>query len=463
MVFSSLLFLGIFLPATLILYNLSKNITYKNVILVLSSVIFYAWGEPKLVLLLVFTAFIGYLSGLIIDKYNGRRQAKMALIGALVICLGSLGMFKYSGFVVENFNFLFGTDFSFAGFALPLGISFYTFQILSYVIDIYRGDVGLQKSFLKFMTYVSMFPQLVAGPIVRYIDIEKQIENRKVTLEKFESGTLRFCQGLLKKVVLANSAGQIADALLGGDLLSSSSATAWLGIIFYTFQIYFDFSGYSDLAIGMGRFFGFEFMENFTYPYISTSITDFWRRWHISLSTFFRDYVYIPLGGNRKHQIFNIAVVWMLTGLWHGASWNFILWGTFYGIVLIIEKKAFGGALLKMPRWLGHIYSMVIVVLGWALFYFTDFTKLKNFFVCAFGGTGNFLDYTAKSTFFSNIWLLIILAVSSTPLLKILFKKATKIKYIGKFVPAIGIIFAMSICFALLVGQTYNAFLYFRF
>ncbi len=463
MVFSSVLFLGIFLPLVLLFYNFSKNINYRNIILVISSIIFYAWGEPKLVLLLVGTAFVGYVAGLFIDKYKGRLIAKLSLIFALIIGLGSLGLFKYSGFVVENIEKIIGVDFGFVGFALPLGISFYTFQILSYVIDMYRGNVGVQKSFLKFLAYVSMFPQLVAGPIVRYIDVEKEINTRTITAAGFEYGILRFSQGLIKKVILANNAGEIADKLLGGNLLESSAATAWLGIIMYTFQIYFDFSGYSDLAIGMGRMFGFNFMENFNYPYISKSITDFWRRWHISLSTFFRDYVYIPLGGNRKHHVLNIFIVWMLTGLWHGASWNFIFWGIFYGILLIIEKKAFGGALLRLPKVVGHIYTMIVVVLGWALFYFTDFTKLKEFFVCAFGGTGKFIDYTAKSTFLSNIWLIVILALASTPLFKVIYKKLMKIKVINAVLPALIVILAMFLCFSLLVGQSYNAFLYFRF
>ena len=461
MVFSSVLFLGIFLPLVLLLYNFSKSTTYRNVILLIASMIFYAWGEPKLILLLIATAFVGWMAGLFIHKFQGKWQAKFSLIFALVIGLGSLGLFKYSGFVVENIGKLLGVDFGFAGFALPLGISFYTFQILSYVIDMYRGAVKVQKSFWKFLLYVSMFPQLVAGPIVRYIDVEIEIENRRV--DQIEYGMLRFSQGLIKKVILANNAGEIADKILGGNLMETSAATAWLGIIMYTFQIYFDFSGYSDLAIGMGKFFGFNFMENFKYPYMAKSITDFWRRWHISLSTFFRDYVYIPLGGNRKHHIFNIFIVWMLTGLWHGASWNFILWGVFYGIILIIEKKAFGGALLKLPPIIGHIYSMIIVVFGWALFYFTDFTKLKEFFVCAFGGTGILMDYTAKSTFLSNIWLIIVLALASTPIFKIIYKKLASIKYLRVVLPVVVVASTLLLCFALLVGQSYNAFLYFRF
>ncbi len=473
MVFSSLLFLGIFLPACLLLYNIGPksvnninlNMIYKNTILVIFSVVFYAWGEPKLILLLVATAFIGWVSGLVIDKYRESIIIpKISLIVALVICLGSLGIFKYTGFFISNINTIFGANILFPGFALPLGISFYTFQILSYVIDMYRGEIRVQKSFLKFMTYVSMFPQLVAGPIVRYIDIQDEIDYRVVTAKNFESGILRFCQGLAKKVILANSAGQIADSLLQGDLSGSSAATVWFGIIMYTFQIYFDFSGYSDLAIGMGKFFGFTFMENFNYPYISKSITDFWRRWHISLSTFFRDYVYIPLGGNRKHHIFNIMVVWILTGFWHGASWNFVLWGLFYGILLIVEKKAFGGKLLRLPAWLGHIYTMIVVVFGWALFYFTDFGNLKQFFKTAFGGSGVWIDLVAKSTVMSNIWLIILLAICSTPLLRIVYRKLSKLNNVVAIVlPVVTVIGIMGICYALLVGQSYNAFLYFRF
>lgn len=463
MVFSSLLFLGIFLPVVLLMYNFSGNMTYKNAILVAASLVFYAWGEPKLVLLLIFTAFVGYISGLLIEKYRNSAKAKLSMIAALAICLGSLIVFKYSGFFVSNINALLGTDFLFKGFALPLGISFYTFQILSYVIDMYRGEIRVQKSFLKFMTYVSMFPQLVAGPIVRYKDIQDEIDCRTVTPEQFESGIMRFCQGLAKKVILANNAGKIADTLLGGDLTSASAATAWLGILMYTFQIYFDFSGYSDMAIGMGKFFGFSFMENFNYPYTAKSITDFWRRWHISLSTFFRDYVYIPLGGNRKHQIFNLLAVWMLTGFWHGASWNFILWGLYYGIILIVEKKAFKGVLQRLPAWLGHIYSMVTVVIGWALFYFTDFGRLKQFFKCALGGNRSFIDYTAESTFMSNIWLIILLAAASTPLIRTAYRKLCGNRIIGTVAPSFAVVAIMAVCFVLLVGQTYNAFLYFRF
>ena len=323
MVFSSLLFLCIFLPVVLLLYFWNSNITYRNTVMVIASLIFYAWGEPVWVIALLFSAAIDYVNGLIIHKYFGKWQAKLALIASLVLNLGILATFKYSSWIVSSINGAFGINIPYYDFALPLGISFYTFQTLSYTIDMYRGEIEVQKNPLSFLCYVSMFPQLVAGPIVRYIDIEKQINNRHITLRGFEYGILRFAQGMVKKVVFANGVGAIATALLESNP-ASSVLSAWVGIIAYTFQIYFDFSGYSDMAIGMGRMFGFNFLENFNYPYISKNVTDFWRRWHISLSTFFRDYVYIPLGGNRKHQVFNIFFVWMLTGLWHGASWNFV-------------------------------------------------------------------------------------------------------------------------------------------
>ncbi len=463
MVFSSLLFLCLFLITTFAFYFASKNLTWRNIVLVIASLIFYAWGEPVWVLALLFSSAIDYVNGYIIHLYRGRWQAKAALLSSIILNLGLLCTFKYSGFIVENINALFNLNIPFRGFSLPLGISFYTFQTLSYTIDMYRDEVKVQKNPLDFLCYVSMFPQLVAGPIVRYIDIEKQLHDREVTFKKFEYGILRFSQGMLKKVLLANGTGAIATALLDGNLLSSSALSAWVGILAYTFQIYFDFSGYSDMAIGLGRMFGFDFLENFNYPYTSKSVTEFWRRWHMSLSSFFRDYVYIPLGGNRKHQILNILIVWMLTGLWHGASWNFILWGLYYGILLIIEKKAFGGKLLHLPNVLGYIYNFVIVVLGWSLFYFTDFENLKNWFICAFGGTGKIIDFTAVSTILNNIWLLVICAIASTPFFKNSFKKLYNTDVLGSFITPVFVVFSISLCFVLLVGQSFNPFLYFRF
>lgn len=463
MVFSSLLFVCIFLPATLILYNLSKNIIYKNVILVISSLIFYAWGEPVWVLALLFSAAIDYVNGLIIHKFFGKWQAKAALVSSLVLNLGLLATFKYMGFFIDNINAIFHIHIPFQGFNLPLGISFYTFQTLSYTIDMYRGEVKVQKNPISFLCYVSMFPQLVAGPIVRYSDIETQINDRKVTLKGFEYGIIRFTQGMFKKVVLANGAGAIASSILDGNLTDIPALTAWLGILMYAFQIYFDFSGYSDMAIGLGRMFGFKFLENFNYPYIAKNVTDFWRRWHISLSTFFRDYVYIPLGGNRKHQVFNIMVVWMLTGFWHGASWNFVLWGLYYGILLIIEKKAFDGGLMRMPAFFGILYNAIVVLIGWALFYYTDFSRLGQFFQTAFGGTGELWDFETFSLVMNNLWFILACFVLSTPILKISYQFICKNRVLGGIITPVFVVVVLAFCFILLVGQTYNPFLYFRF
>ncbi len=464
MVFSSLLFLGLFLPVTLGLYYLNKNITYRNIVLLIASLIFYAWGEPVLVLVMLFSAFVAYLSGFGIEKWRGKWGAKASLIAALVVDIGLLGVFKYTGFFISNINAIFGTGIKFAGFALPLGISFYTFQILSYVIDVYRKEAGLQKSFYKFLLYVSMFPQLVAGPIVRYVDIEKQINKRTVTAADFEYGVIRFTQGMFKKIVLSNCAGSIVTTLIGGDLSYLSAFGAWLGIIMYTFQIFFDFSGYSDMAIGLGSFFGFRFKENFDYPYTSKSITEFWRRWHMSLGTFFRDYVYIPLGGNRRHQLFNIAVVWFLTGFWHGASWNFIFWGVYYGLWLIIEKKIIFKFIDRIPSWIRLIYSNVIVIGGWMLFYFTDLGRLKSFLVAALGRNQGASNLLAQNQLISHIWIIILMFICSTPVIKIITKKIRdKYRVLYPILLSVTVFAVMTICFALLVKQSYNPFLYFRF
>ena len=412
MVFSSLMFMCIFLPIVLIAYNLSKNLTYKNTVLIIASLFFYAWGEPIWVVLLIFSAFVDYINGRIIDKYYARAGATIALVSSLVINLGLLAMFKYSGFFIENINTFLHTSIPNPNFKLPIGISFYTFQTLSYTIDMYRGKTRVQKSFLGFLAYVSMFPQLVAGPIVRY----------------------------------------------------STVASSWLGIIMYTFQIYFDFSGYSDMAIGLGRMLGFHFGENFEYPYISRSITEFWRRWHISLSTFFRDYVYIPLGGNRYHAIRNIFIVWLLTGLWHGASWNFIFWGLFYGVLLFIEKTLFKKKLQKIPAPICYIYTMFFVILGWALFYFTDLNALWTFIKSAFGVGTALYDLTAVSTFCTNAWLIAVCVIASTPIPTIIHKNfCKKSKVFAAISEPVLVIVGLGVCFVLLVGQTYNPFLYFRF
>ena len=442
------------------LYNLSHNVTYKNTVLVISSLIFYAWGEPRWVGLLIFSALVDYVNGRIIDKYYARAAAKAALISSLVINLGLLCLFKYSSFLTENINALLHVSIPAPKVTLPIGISFYTFQTLSYTIDMYRGKVRVQKSFLNFLTYVSMFPQLVAGPIVRYATIGGQLSDRRVTSDGFSYGVTRFTAGLCKKVILANNAGSVASMLLDSTRLTVMSA--WLGIIMYAFQIYFDFSGYSDMAIGMGKMLGFDFDENFRHPYISRSITEFWRRWHISLGSFFRDYVYIPLGGNRYRAAMNILIVWLLTGLWHGASWNFVLWGLFYA--LLMEKFLFRGKMRNMPPPFCHIYTLFFVVLGWALFYFTDINALWLFLKSAFGAGGALYDLTAVSALCTNLWLIILCAVASTPIPSIIYNHLCKRSGVFASVSQPILVMAgLGICFILLVGQTYNPFLYFRF
>ena len=465
MVFSSLLFLGLFLPLLLALYHFGpKNITFRNTVLLFASLIFYAWGEPTRIVFLIAAAFVGYLAGLFIARSHTRAWKRAWLIFALTLDIGLLTVFKYSGFFVSNVNALFGTAIDFEGFALPLGISFFTFQILSYVIDVYRGDTAEQRSFAKLLLYVSLFPQLVAGPIVRYVDVEKEIGLRNVTLDDAFYGVVRFTEGLLKKVVLANYAGSAVSALIGADMSRLGAAGAWLGMLFFSFQIYFDFSGYSDMAIGLGRLFGFNFRENFDYPYVSTSITEFWRRWHMSLGTFFRDYVYIPLGGNRRHQLLNIFIVWFLTGFWHGASWNFILWGLYYGALLVLEKKLIFRFADKLPMILRRMYTLAAVFGGWVLFYFTSLSQLKGFAICALGRNLGANNVMAKNVLVSNIWLVTVMALLCTPVLRILLKKMrAHTPRLYEIALSCMTVAGLWVCFALLISQTYNPFLYFRF
>lgn len=462
MVFSGFMFLCVFLPVVLILYNLSKNLAYKNVILVISSLFFYAWGEPVYVLLFMASICINYIFGRIIDKFYARRAARVVFICAVVLNLAFLGVFKYAGFVVTNVNSFLGLAVPDPNIALPIGISFYTFQILSYVIDVYNGKTRVQKSLIKFAAYVSMFPQLVAGPIVRYTDIARELDNRHTSVADFADGVKRFTAGLCKKVIIANYAGSAASLLL--DSPRFSVASAWLGILLYAFQIYFDFSSYSDMAIGLGRMFGFHFCENFNYPYISKNVTDFWRRWHISLSSFFRDYVYIPLGGNRYKAARNLFVVWALTGLWHGASWNFIAWGLFYGIMLFIEKNSFKRFLLKLPRPLCYVYTMAIVLIGWALFYYTDTSALIGWFKNAFGMGNSLYDLVTLTTLSSNLWLIIVCILASLPLPRLVFNNLCRHhKKFALVCEPILVAAGLVTCYILLAGQTYNPFLYFRF
>lgn len=462
MVFSSLIFLCLFLPGVLLLYNLSKSIAYKNFILVLSSLLFYAWGEPVYILLLILAILVGYFSGLIIDKHYAHPAATAAMTVSVIVTLGILGVFKYADFAVRSVNTIFKMSLKEPNIALPLGISFFTFQVLSYIIDVWRGRVRVQRSLMNFAAYVSMFPQLVAGPIVRYSDIAESLMRRNIGFEDFAAGAKRFTAGMCKKVILANNTGNVSQMLLSGSV--TTTASSWLGIIMYTFQIYFDFSGYSDMAIGLGRMLGFKFPENFDYPYISKNITEFWRRWHISLSSFFRDYLYIPLGGNRRYAIRNLFIVWALTGLWHGASLNFILWGMFYGILLFLEKFPLKRVMPKLIAPFCHIYTMFFVIIGWSIFYFTDINELLPFLQHIFGYGCDLYDLTTISALYTNLWLIILCIIAVTPIPKIIFNHlCSRSRVFAAVFEPITVIVGFALCFVLLVGNTYNPFLYFRF
>jgi len=493
MIFSSLLFLFVFLAAVLILYYLVPNRLYRNIVLCVSSLFFYAWGEPVCVILMIISILINYAAGLLIGRYkrlDKPKGAKATLIVAIVINLLMLGVFKYIPLVHDTLKSfipaLAGTKTPIAKQILydrlgtfipalrgvtippegmlPIGISFYTFQAMSYIIDVYRGDTGVQKSPLLFGTYVALFPQLIAGPIVRYHDVEEQLQVRHESVSQFASGVKLFTIGLAKKILIANRMASLWAALRV-DPLSNGFVSSWVGIIAFTLQIYFDFGGYSDMAIGLGRMFGFEFLKNFDYPYISESISDFWRRWHISLSTWFKEYVYIPLGGNRHgfaRQILNLLIVWALTGLWHGASWNFVLWGALNGVFICLEKLFLGKWLKKLPKVLRHVYTMLLVTLGWALFDHTDTASLFTFFKSLFSFGGLAASPDALVQILSYLPLLIAAMIGSTPLLKNIRHKFDD-KPWADWVDIALIIIAIALCTASLVASGYNPFIYFRF
>ena len=469
MLFSSLLFLYAFLPICLLLYFLVPGLTGKNIVLLCASLVFYAWGEPVYVFLMLAVAALNWGFGLLLEK----KRSKGLLALCVALNLASLVVFKYAGFLVENCNALFGAAFRVPQISLPIGISFYTFQALSYSVDVYRKDVGAQRSYWKFLLYVSMFPQLIAGPIVRYVDVAAQIESRESDPENVFRGVTRFCVGLGKKVLLADHVGQVADQLLGGSFTGATTLGIWLGALMYMFQIYFDFSGYSDMAIGLGRIFGFRYMENFKLPYTSKSITEFWRRWHISLSSFFRDYVYIPLGGNRRHVYLNLFIVWALTGLWHGASWNFVLWGLYFFVLLCIERLL-KKQLSKIPKPVRHVLTLLLILISWNVFYHTDLGRLRESFAIFFGFAGSgFTSETTNMLLRNNLPLIAICAVGCSAIPQFtgnvvgLLCAEKREDGIGHKVYA-GLTFVFDLALLALAtislaGSSYNAFLYFRF
>lgn len=469
MVFSSLIFLFVFLPLVLFTYCLAPQ-KAKNALLLLASLVFYAWGEPRYILIMLFSTVFDYVNGLLIQQYKERgegRRAKAVVLLSVIINLGILGFFKYSGFLVENVNRLFSLRLSSPNIALPLGISFYTFQTLSYTIDVYRGEVDAQRNIIDFGAFVALFPQLVAGPIVRYKTIATQLNNRRESVDSFAYGIVRFVTGLGKKVLLANNIGQLWGQVSAIPTDSLPVATAWLGAIAFSFQIYFDFSGYSDMAIGLGQMFGFRFLENFNYPYLAKSITEFWRRWHISLGTWFREYVYIPLGGNRNgavRHICNLLIVWLLTGLWHGASWNFVAWGLYYGLLLVVEKRLFKAK--SLPNALSRGYTLVLVVLGWVLFASPTLSEALAYIQVMFGlGATAFINQETIYLLYTNAVLLFFLVVASTEIPKQIWANFTDRLGKKNMAPVkdllIVLVFLLSVAF--LVGESYNPFLYFRF
>ena len=471
MVFSSLLFLFRFLPAVLFAYYVLPR-QCRNLVLFVASLFFYAWGEPVYVVLILLSTIVDYSAGRAIAYCKTNREGKGAVYAVLfsaVTNLALLGFFKYGNFFLETIHRLTGIAVPQLHLALPIGISFYTFQTMSYTIDVYRGDAKVQKNFITFGAYVSLFPQLIAGPIIRFKDIAVQLDQRKETLSTFCQGIIRFTVGLAKKVLIANQVGMLWEYTAGMHTGELTTATAWLGVLAFTLQIYFDFSGYSDMAIGLGAMFGFSFPENFNYPYESKSVTEFWRRWHISLGTWFREYVYIPLGGNRKgfaRQMVNLLIVWLLTGLWHGAHLNFILWGIYYGILVVIEKLLWKPVIEKIPTFLRHIYTMLLVMIGWSLFSWQDMADSTGYIKTMFFQAGvGIADRQTMYLLTSNMILLLIAIIGSLSLPKRLADKylLPKETVRREVVSVFFIITVFFACVAMLVNSSYNPFLYFRF
>lgn len=461
MVFSSITFLFYFLPIVLGVYYLVPN-KFKNLVLLVSSFAFYFYGEPTYVLLMMFSIISSYVFGLLIDKY--KNYSKLLLTLFICISIGLLVYFKYINFIIENINWWLSNKIDFIYVALPIGISFYTFQMISYIVDVYRGHAKVQKNILKLAMYISLFPQLIAGPIVRYTTIEKQLENREHTFQKFALGVRRFIIGLGKKVLIANVLGELASAFLASS--APSVLFYWLYGISITIQIYFDFSGYSDMAIGLGKMFGFEFLENFNYPYVATSITDFWRRWHISLSSWFRDYIYIPLGGNRVSKlkwIRNILIVWLLTGLWHGAAWNFVFWGLFFGILLIIEKVFLEKYLKKLPKFLTHIYVLLIVIISFIIFNGESISQIMQN-IGGLVGAPNIPLISQESIYYFKSYFIVIIVgiIGATPILKNIVNSNKFSKFVNLVEPVF-LLVILIVCTSYIIDGSFNPFLYFRF
>lgn len=468
MLFSSLTFLFGFLPILLLGYYVVPSRKFKNCILLVFSLLFYAWGEPKYILLMLVTILISYIMGLLINKYDSKPKVKKLLLTmSIILILAGLIFFKYTNFILENITRVTKADITFMDIILPIGISFYSFQILSYVIDLYNKKVEVQRNIFSLALYVSLFPQLIAGPIVRYETVEDELKNRKENLPDILSGFKRFIVGLSKKIIIANNMGLIADSIFVLNNSNIGTLIMWLGVLAYTLQIYFDFSGYSDMAIGLGKMFGFHFLENFNYPYIAKSITDFWRRWHISLSSWFRDYIYIPLGGNRVSKlkwIRNICVVWLLTGLWHGASWNFVLWGAYFAIILLIEKIFLLKFIEKSPKIIQWLYSIFLIMLGWVIFRCESMELMKNVLSKMFVyQKSDLLKFITENInlLFSMLFILpaIVVSFPIVPKLKEKFNKSI-IMYAG-YNLLILILFSINIVF--LTSSSYNPFIYFRF
>lgn len=473
MVFADLFFLYIFLPICLITYVLAKELKTKNMVLIVFSLLFYAWGEPVYVLLLVFSSLLNWYVGILIGKFRNTPLSKVVLGAGIVVDIGLLLVYKYTGFFVENINGLFGSSIPVPQIRLPIGISFFTFQAVSYIIDCFWETVEVQKEYKKFLLYLSLFPQLIAGPIVRYSVVEQEIENRSVSINDLCEGAQRAILGLAKKVIIANNLYSIVDNYFGKDISGLSFLGTWFVVVVYSLYVYYDFSGYSDMAIGLGRMFGFHFDENFTHPFVCKTIAEFWQRWHISLGSFFRDYLlYVPIGG-RNFKYLNLFLVWFSTGLWHGASWNYIIWGLYFGFFIFFEQKLGKKRIKKWPIWWKHIYSKIVIVIGFGIFYFEDMGQLGLFFrnifcVSTIMGKSAFADVATWGSFLNNIFLVAIAVICAMPILPklkdvVLNCYNDRVYSTGRILSVIGCVVLLIVSSILLVNNTNNPFLYFRF